>query len=499
MRKLRWDLRLAVLKYAHAQPFLVPQQLKGYVFKILGGCDKQARFPNEARSADFWACPPSAPQGQGHSLLPWVWQALSVINSVIVKKGENDLPGLTDTEEPRMRGPKRASKIRKLLNLSMEEDVSKSSGIIALQYADDTIIFSSAKKGHLSNLKCILLWFEKISGMRINFHKSEFIAMNLEDSVSHDISHILGCPLAYSRQNVEKGSRLERKIVILWWEISFDQIMSIKYPVLLSFIKFPKWAIKLLNTQMANCLWNDNDGNKKYHLANWDLVTMCKEFGGLGVQNLRDLNVCLLESWLKRYLEGGDKIWKGLRVKFWEDNWLGSSSLAIQFWPLYVLVNEKSDIVASLWDGERLRSSFRRTLSSEMYLLWEEILQLARTIEFKEEEDSLVWQLSTSGFYSSQTLYKVVNFRGVEVVHVSGLWEIKIPPLIHFFFGMAVLPSQNTQNTGTKTSTLSRFFHGSKEWKQLYACEGKEDEDQEVRQGLGFRPPLPLPLSCTLG
>ena len=26
---------------------------------------------------------------------------------VIVKKGENDLPGLTDTEKPRMRGPKR--------------------------------------------------------------------------------------------------------------------------------------------------------------------------------------------------------------------------------------------------------------------------------------------------------------------------------------------------------------------------------------------------------
>ena len=43
-----------------------------------------------------------------------VSQDLSVINLVIVKKGENDLSGLTDTEKPRMRGPKRASKIRKL-------------------------------------------------------------------------------------------------------------------------------------------------------------------------------------------------------------------------------------------------------------------------------------------------------------------------------------------------------------------------------------------------
>lgn len=44
---------------------------------------------------------------------------------MIVKKGENDLPGLTDVEKPRMRGPKRASKIRKLFNLSKEDDVRK--------------------------------------------------------------------------------------------------------------------------------------------------------------------------------------------------------------------------------------------------------------------------------------------------------------------------------------------------------------------------------------
>lgn len=50
-------------------------------------------------------------------------QDLSVLNLVIVKKGENDLPGLTDIERPRMRGPKRASKIRKLFNLSKDDDV----------------------------------------------------------------------------------------------------------------------------------------------------------------------------------------------------------------------------------------------------------------------------------------------------------------------------------------------------------------------------------------
>lgn len=63
---------------------------------------------------------------------------------------------------------------------------------------------------------------------------------------------------------------------------------------------------------MANYLWNDCDGNSKYHLANWESVAMCKEFGGVGIPNLRDLNLCLLASWLKRYICDKDKLWREL-------------------------------------------------------------------------------------------------------------------------------------------------------------------------------------------
>merc|ERR1712183_167464 len=41
----------------------------------------------------------------------------------IIRKGEKDIPGLTDSTVPRRLGPKRASKIRKLFNLSKEDDV----------------------------------------------------------------------------------------------------------------------------------------------------------------------------------------------------------------------------------------------------------------------------------------------------------------------------------------------------------------------------------------
>merc|ERR1711893_276878 len=48
---------------------------------------------------------------------------LSVLSVIIVKKGEQEIPGLTDNTIPRRLGPKRASKIRKLFNLSKEDNV----------------------------------------------------------------------------------------------------------------------------------------------------------------------------------------------------------------------------------------------------------------------------------------------------------------------------------------------------------------------------------------
>merc|ERR1719419_1254586 len=50
---------------------------------------------------------------------------LSVLNLVIVKKGDNEIPGLTDRVVPRRLGPKRVGKIRKLFNLSKEDDVTQ--------------------------------------------------------------------------------------------------------------------------------------------------------------------------------------------------------------------------------------------------------------------------------------------------------------------------------------------------------------------------------------
>eukprot|EP00811_Abedinium_folium_P005776 NODE_15315_length_1056_cov_9.235737.p2 GENE.NODE_15315_length_1056_cov_9.235737~~NODE_15315_length_1056_cov_9.235737.p2 ORF type:complete len:230 (-),score=86.99 NODE_15315_length_1056_cov_9.235737:248-937(-) len=50
---------------------------------------------------------------------------LAAMSLVIVKKGEQEVPGLTDDVKPRRLGPKRANKIRKLFGLTKKDDVRR--------------------------------------------------------------------------------------------------------------------------------------------------------------------------------------------------------------------------------------------------------------------------------------------------------------------------------------------------------------------------------------
>jgi hypothetical protein len=47
-------------------------------------------------------------------------------------------------------------------------------GVSILQYADDTILFMEHDTKKAINMKLILCMFEQLSGLKINFHKSDF-------------------------------------------------------------------------------------------------------------------------------------------------------------------------------------------------------------------------------------------------------------------------------------------------------------------------------------
>jgi hypothetical protein len=103
----------------------------------------------------------------------------------------------------------------------------------------------------------------------------------------------------------------------------------------------------------------------------------------------------------------------GKKIRLWEDNWLGSTSLAIQFWPIYRILYEQGKTIAELWDGTNLKCTFRRNFSEALYQSWLEIVELVSTIELTEEEDEMVWQYTSKGTYSSQSLYKIKISEGL--------------------------------------------------------------------------------------
>jgi hypothetical protein len=122
------------------------------------------------------------------------------------------------------------------------------------------------------------------------------------------------------------------------------------------------------------------------------------------------------------------KVGKGSGVRFWEDLLVGTSSLVIQYWELYCIVNEQNKSIADLWDGENIRCTFHRCVDMRLFLMWEELVNLVSTIDLSDEDDALIWQHNSSGLYSSQSLYSIINFRGVFPVYIPSVWKLIVPP-----------------------------------------------------------------------
>ena len=62
-----------------------------------------------------------------------------------------------------------------------------------LQFANDTIFFSSTCVEELQTLKCILLVFRQISGLKVNLDKSNLYGINLDQDHLSRLALMLDC------------------------------------------------------------------------------------------------------------------------------------------------------------------------------------------------------------------------------------------------------------------------------------------------------------------
>jgi hypothetical protein len=96
-------------------------------------------------------------------------------------------------------------------------------------------------------------------------------------------------------------------------------------------------------------------------------------------------------------------------------------------------VNEQGITIRDVWDGVHLRLTFKKTVDQETLTQWEELMQIASSIQLSEDDDAIIWQYTSSGKYAVQSLYVVINNRAVKQIFTPVVQKILVPPRIHMF------------------------------------------------------------------
>jgi len=317
---------------------------------------------------------------------------------------------------------------------------------------------------NLWTLKALLRGFEMVSGLKVNFHKSFLMGVNVEMEFLNMASDFLNCN---KREIPRKLSTWEpllcqlRKRLCSWGNkyvslggriVLLNSVLNAIPIFYLSFLKMPTKVVRKIIGIQRNFLWGGKVGGRKIWWVKWSRVCSPWKEGGLGVRDIKLVNLSLLAKWRWRLLGEDDQVWKwvlkekyGERVygvmdgsseswpsyaslwwkdlmalevfrgvnsfnrevvrkvrndismKFWTDPWVGGLPLRVAFSRLYSLSTQKEAVVSELCvmvegGGER-RFLWRRDLFVWELGLVNDLLTCIGVFEEIGECDSWVWML----------------------------------------------------------------------------------------------------------
>ena len=212
-----------------------------------------------------------------------------------------------------------------------------------LLYADDAIVFCEANSEQLMCLRWTLMWFEAVSGLKINLNKSEIIPLGRVDNVE-SLAVELGCrvgslptrylglPLGAPHRALRVWESIEerfRKRLSSWkrqyiskgGRLTLIRSTLSSLPIyFLSLFRMPKSVCARLEKIQKDFLWGGGNLDRKPHLVNWKTVCLEKSRGGLGVRGLSVMNQALLCKWCWRFANERDSLWRMvISAKFGEE------------------------------------------------------------------------------------------------------------------------------------------------------------------------------------
>jgi hypothetical protein len=342
-----------------------------------------------------------------------------------------------------------------------------------LQYADDTLCIGEANVDNLWTLKAILRGFELISGLKVNFWKSCLIGVNVAEDFMTMATDFLNCrrgaiPFKYLGlpvgANPRKFSTWEPMLDVMrgrlgsWGNkylslggriVMINAVLNAIPVFFLSYMKMPikvwKEAVKIQRT----FLWGGLSKRNKTCWVKWDDICKPKREAGLGIRDLRLMNLSLLAKWRWKLLSHEKEVWKdvimakygavyvgagdigelqvarsasiwwrdiclldkntnwfaealekrvrnGIHTLFWSDRWIGNISLKQRFPRIFSISNQQVATVSSLgswvdgvwlWDFTWCRNFFDWEIP-----LYQEFLVLLNNFVPEEGDDIWVWK-----------------------------------------------------------------------------------------------------------
>jgi hypothetical protein len=230
----------------------------------------------------------------------------------------------------------------------------------------------------------------------------------------------------------------------------------------LSYMKMPVKVWREVVKIQRNFLWGGLSLKRRINWVKWEDICRTKEEGGLGIRDLRVVNLSLLAKWRWKLLTNDDEVWKNVMVakygehvlgnvrvestvggiscstwwkdlccldshgewfrrvvakrvgrgnscRFWKDMWVDNQTLEQRFPRLFSISTQKDDVITEVgsWREGMWRWDLRWRRS---FFVWEEQLlhQLEAAInnvEIVDTDDTWVWNPDVDGGFSVKSLY----------------------------------------------------------------------------------------------
>nr|GEX66960.1 RNA-directed DNA polymerase, eukaryota, reverse transcriptase zinc-binding domain protein [Tanacetum cinerariifolium] len=205
-------------------------------------------------------------------------------------------------------------------------------------FADDALFIGDWSSANVKSLVSILECFHRVSGLKINYHKSNLLGVGVPFEYVELLATLTGCnAMASSLCYLGLPIDCNMALVKNWDPIidKFSKSLSKWKASLLSiggrstlitsvlgaigthyFSLFPMLihVNKKLESIRSKFFWGSDENSNKIPWIAWNLALAAKEKRGLGIGSLYSLNHALIQKWRWRFLNNPQALWARLIV-----------------------------------------------------------------------------------------------------------------------------------------------------------------------------------------